>query len=70
MKKTIFGSALMVCGMIAGCAEYLSHSILVAAPNVTIGRGSYLLSLGGPALFVIGLVLCVASLVEKSSSDK
>ena len=40
MKKTIFGSALMICGMIAGCAEYLSHNILVAAPNVSIVRGS------------------------------
>lgn len=70
MKKTIFGSALMICGMIAGCAEYLSHSILVAAPNVTIGRGSYLLSWGGPALFVIGLVLCIASLIEKSNGEK
>ena len=69
MKKTIFGSALMICGMIAGCAEYLSHNILVAAPNVSIVRGNIILSWGGPILFVVGLILCIIGLVSNDDSN-
>jgi len=70
MKKTIFGSALMICGMIAGCAEYLSHQILFAAPDVAKIGENYLLSWGGPILFVVGLVLCIVDLICKKDSDE
>ncbi len=69
MKKTIFGSALMICGMIAGCAEYLSHNILVAAPNVSIVRGNIILSWGGPILFVVGLILCIIGLTSNNENN-
>ena len=69
MKKTIFGSALMICGMIAGCAEYLSHRILFAAPDVARIGENYLLKYGGPILFVVGLVICIATLTEKVVED-
>ena len=69
MKKTIFGSALMICGMIAGCAEYLSHNILVAAPNVSIVRGNFILSWGGPILFLVGLILCIIGLVSNADTN-
>lgn len=64
MKKTIFGSALMICGIIAGCTEYLSHKILFAAPNIAKIGSNYILKYGGPILFVIGLVICIAALTE------
>ena len=69
MKKTIFGSALMVCGMIAGCTEYLSHQILFAAPDVAKIGSNYILKYGGPILFVVGLVICIAALTEKVVED-
>ena len=65
MKKTIFGSALMICGMIAGCTEYLKHQILFAAPDVARIGVNYLLQYGGPILFVAGLVFCIAGLTER-----
>ena len=65
MKKTIFGSAPMICGMIAGCTEYLKHQILFAAPDVATIGVNYLLQYGGPILFVTGLVFCIAGLTEK-----
>ena len=65
MKKTIFGSALMICGMIAGCTEYLKHQILFAAPDVARIGFNYLLYYGGPILFVAGLVFCIADLTER-----
>ena len=65
MKKTIFGSALMICGMIAGCTEYLSHQILFAAPDVAKIGVNYLLHYGGPILFIAGLVFCIAGLTER-----
>ena len=52
MKKTIFGSALMICGMIASCAEYLSHQILFAAPDVAVIGENFLLLYGGPILIL------------------
>ena len=64
MKKTIFGSALMVCGMLAGCTEYLKHQILFASQHVAKIGEYYLLSYGGRILFVVGLVLCIAGLME------
>ncbi|MBQ2855700.1 MAG: hypothetical protein IJE78_01040 [Bacteroidaceae bacterium] len=69
MKKTIFGSALMVCGMIAGCTEYLSHQILFAAPDIAKIGSNYILKYGGPILFVVGLVICIAALTEKVVED-
>ena len=69
MKKTMFGSALMVCGMIAGCTEYLSHQILFAAPDVAKIGSNYILKYGGPILFVVGLVICIAALTEKVVED-
>lgn len=69
MKKTIFGSALMVCGMIAGCTEYLSHQILFAAPDVAKIGSNYILKYGGPILFIAGLVICIAALTEKVAED-
>ncbi len=69
MKKTIFGSALTVCGMLAGCTEYLSRQILFAAPYVAKIGSNYLLAYGGPILFVVGLVFCIAGLIEKNSKD-
>ncbi len=65
MKKMIFGSALMVCGIIASCAEYLSHQILFAAPDIAVIGENYLLSWGGPIAFVAGLILCIYSLLDK-----
>ena len=69
MKKTIFGSALMICGMIAGCAEYLSHKILFAAPDVGKIGSNFLLQYGGPILFVIGLILFIIGLVSNDDSN-
>ena len=69
MKKTIFGSALMVCGMIADCAEYLSHRIQFFAPDVARIGENYLLKYGGPILFILGLVICIAALTEKVVED-
>ena len=69
MKKTIFGSALMVCGMIAGCTEYLSHQILFAAPDIAKIGSNYILKYGGPILFFVGLVICIAALNEKVVED-
>ena len=69
MKKTIFGSALMICGMIAGCAEYLSHQILFAAPDVAKIGSNYLLQYGGPILFFVGLAFCIAGLTERNGND-
>lgn len=69
MKKTIFGSALMVCGTIAYCAEYLKHQILFAAPDVAKIGTNYLLQYGGPILFVIGLILCIIGLISNDDSN-
>lgn len=69
MKKTIFGSALMICGMIASCAEYLSHQILFAAPDVAKIGENFLLLYGGPILITVGLVFCIAGLTEKNIDD-
>ena len=69
MKKTIFGSALMICGMIASCAEYLSHQILFAAPDVAVIGENFLLLYGGPILMIIGIVFCIAGLTEKNIDD-
>ena len=69
MKKTIFGCALMICGVIASCTEYLAQQILFAAPNVTAGN-SYLLLWGGPILMIVGLVFCIAGLTEKVTDDE
>ncbi len=65
MKKTIFGSALMICGIIAGCTEYLAHQILFAAPDIAVIGENYLLSYGGPIFFVAGLILCIINLFEE-----
>lgn len=70
MKKTIFGSALMICGMIAGCTEYLSHQILFAAPDVARIGTNYLLQYGGPILFLVGLIFCIAGLTEKTVDEE
>ena len=70
MKKTIFGSALMICGMIAGCTEYLSHQILFAAPDVAKIGENYLLKYVGPVLFAVGLILCIAALTERVAEEK
>lgn len=69
MKKTIFGSALMICGMIASCAEYLSHQILFAAPDVAKIGENFLLLYGGPILIIVGLVFYIAGLTEKNIDD-
>ena len=69
MKKTIFGSALMICGMIASCAEYLSHQILFAAPDIAKIGENFLLLYGGPILIIVGLVFCIAGLTEKNIDD-
>ena len=59
----------MVCGMIAGCTEYLSHQILFAAPDVAKIGSNYILKYGGPILFIAGLVICIAALTEKVAED-
>lgn len=69
MKKIIFGSALMICGIIAACTAYLAHQILFAAPDVAIIGENYLLRWGGPILLIVGLVLCIAGLTENSIED-
>lgn len=66
MKKTIVGSALMICGMIAVCAEYLSGRIQFAAPDIAKIGSNYLLQYGGLLLLVVGLVLCMMGLTEKN----
>ncbi len=70
MKKMVFGAALMICGMIAGCTEVLRHSILFAAPDVAVIGENYILSWGGRIAFVIGLVLCIVSLLERSNDKE
>lgn len=70
MKMTIFGSALMICGMIASCTEYLEQKILFAAPNVTTIGENYLLSWGGKILITAGLVLCIISLLKKKNDEE
>ena len=62
MKKTVLGAALMICGMIAGCTEYLAHQILFAAPDIAVIGENYLLLYGGPVLFITGFVLCIMGL--------
>ena len=64
MKKTVFGAALMICGMIAGCTEYLAHKILFAAPDIAVIGENYLLRWGGPVLFFIGLILCAIDFIN------
>ena len=64
MKKTVLGAALMVCGMIAGCTEYLAHQILFAAPDIAVIGENYLLLWGGPVLFVAGLVMCMIDFIN------
>ena len=59
----------MICGMIAGCTEYLSHQILFAATDVAKIGENYLLKYGGILLFVAGLVFCIAALTEKVVED-
>lgn len=49
----------MVCGMIAGCTEYLAHQILFAAPDIAKIGENYILLYGGPVLFIAGLALCI-----------
>jgi len=65
MKKIVFGAALMICGMIAACTEYLSGIILFAAPDVAVIGSNDLLLYGGPVLLLAGLVLCISGLTEK-----
>ena len=65
IKREYLALSLMVCGMIAGCAEYLSRRILFAAPDVAKIGSNYLLEYGGPILLVVGLVFCIAGLIEK-----
>ena len=65
MKKIVFGSALMICGIIAGCTDYLAHQILFAAPDVAVIGENYLLYYGGRIAFIVGLVLCIVSLLDK-----
>lgn len=69
MKKMVFGSSLMICGMVAACAEYLSHQILFAAPDVATIGSNYLLQYGGPILLLVGLVFCIAGLTEKNVEE-
>ena len=69
MKKTIFGSALMICGMIAVCAEYLSGRIQFAAPDIAKIGSNYLLQYGGSILLIVGLVFCIAGLTEKNNEE-
>ena len=68
MKKTILGSALMICGMIAGCTEYLVQTIVAIAFKLEHVDANVLLSLGGPILFFVGLVLCVIGLVKNQNA--
>lgn len=66
MKKTVLGAALMICGIIAGCTEYLAHQILFAAPDIAVIGENYILLYGGPALFITGFVLCIMGLTGSS----
>lgn len=65
MKKVILGSALMICGVIAACTEYLKHAIYFAAPSIAVIGKNYLLSWGGVIVIIIGIILCVMGLTEK-----
>lgn len=69
MKKIIFGAALMICGIIAACTEYLSHQILFAAPDVAVIGSNYLLQYGGPILIIAGLVFCIIGFTEDSDEE-
>ena len=60
---------MMICGMIASCAEYLSHQILFAAPDVAKIGENFLLLYGGPILIIVGIVFCIAGLTEKNNDD-
>lgn len=70
MKKIIFGSALMICGMIASCTEYLSGIIQFAAPYIVKTGSNYLLQYGGPPLLIVGVIFCIASMTNGEDSDK
>lgn len=70
MKKIIFGSALMICGIIASCTEYLSHKILFAAPDVAKIGENYLLMYGGPAMFIVGIIFCIIGLTSGTKNDE
>lgn len=70
MKKTVFGSALMICGIIAACTEYLKHQILFAAPDVAVIGENYLLSWGGIIAFAAGLILCASGLFSGNDNGE
>lgn len=69
MKKIVFGSALMLCGMLAVCTEYLKHQILFAAPDVAVIGENYLFSVGGRIAAGLGLALCIAGLLAQDRDD-
>lgn len=71
MKKTIFGAALMVCGMIASCTEYVAQRIEVVTfklVDYSYMDGNLLLGLGGVVLFLAGAALCMMGFVSKRDS--
>ena len=55
--------------MIASCAEYVSHQILFAAPDVAKIGENFLLLYGGQILIIVGFVFCIAGLTEKNIDD-
>lgn len=70
MKKIVFGSALMICGIIAACTESLKQTILFAEPSVLVVGENYLLSWGGRIAFVIGLILCIIGLFSRNDNNE
>lgn len=70
MKKIIFGSALMICGMIASCTEYLSGIIQFSAPYIAKTGSNYLLQYGGPLLLIVGVIFCIAGMIAGKGSDE
>jgi len=68
MKKTIFGAALMICGALAACTEYLKHAIFFATPTISVIGENYLLSKGGIILFIAGTILCAFSIFKNSDN--
>lgn len=71
MKKIIFGSALMICGTIASCIEYIAQrmeNIAFKLPETTFLDGNLLLGLGGRILFLVGIILCLRELLSKTGS--
>ena len=71
LKKVVFGSALMICGMMGIITEYLREAIFFASPNNISYEGGYNpFNSGCLIVFAIGLALCFFSIFNKIMLNK